>query len=349
MRLTLVRSRAMSIRLKTGLKLAISIALFAVVLRQVDIGAVRQTLARADVGPLTLALLLSFAMAVTDAAQWRSVLLSLNHRMSPAAALLYSFSGSFFGMFAPSSMGVDVFRAAQMRRLGISTETAVRAVVSARLVAFVSLLMVIVTGLPIILSYNLALHNRILVVSTIAAGVILLTAILSLDRLRNLIPSLRNSAIFEKLASISRDLQRALTSSRYTPFSLLYATATHILRISIFASLALAFHSWVGFWAFYALIPIALLVAMVPITIGSWGVRELSVVFFLSWVSISAAAALSISVTFGILRLVVAGIGGVVWTITGSRHYNLQIADNPERNSIAADPGTARFDHSAAP
>ena len=227
-------------------------------------------------------------------------------------------------------MGVDVFRAAQMRRLGVPTETAVRAVVSTRLVAFASLLMVIATGLPIAFRYNLTLRDQILLGSTFIAGVCLLSGILLFNPIRNRIPIFRCSTIVAKLADISKDLGTALTSKGYASTSLLYATATHVLRLSTFAALAWAFHAWVGFWAFYALIPISLLVAMVPITIGSWGVREISVIFFLGLVGVAAAPALSISVTFGILRLVMAAIGGFVWVLVGSHHYNLQVADNSD-------------------
>src|SRR5690349_20360932 len=111
----------MAIKFGPALRLAVSVALIAIVLVRVDIRAVSRTIAGADEVPLMLSVLLSIAMTVTDAAQWHSVLRSLGHRISSKAALLYSFSGTFFGMIGPSSMGVDIFRAAQMRSLGIST------------------------------------------------------------------------------------------------------------------------------------------------------------------------------------------------------------------------------------
>ena len=320
----------MPFRPKFVLKLSFSIALLAIVFSRVNFGAVSQTIAQADALPLWLALLLSLAMNVTDAAQWRSVLASLEHRITFKAALAYSFSGSFFGVIGPSSLGVDVFRAAQMRRLGISTEVAIRAVVSSRLVAFVSLLAVIATGLPIAFGFNLSPRDQILLWGTFSTGVASLVGILLLEPIRRRFSFLQRVTIVEKLADVSNDLGRALSSGRCRATSLFYATATHVLRLSTFAALAWAFHAWVGFWPLYALIPISLLVAMVPITIGSWGVREISVIFFLGWAGVGAASALSMSVTFGILRLVMAAIGGAAWVLLGSHHYSLQVADNPD-------------------
>jgi len=320
----------MAFRPKFVLKLSFSIALLAIVFSRVNFSAVSQTMAKADALLLWLALLLSLAMNITDAAQWRSVLASLGHRITFKAALAYSFSGSFFGVIGPSSLGVDVFRAAQMRRLGISTEVAVRAVVSTRLVAFVSLLAVIATGLPIALGFSLSARDQILLWGTFLAGVASLVGILLLDPIRRRSSFLRRVKIIEKLADVSNDLRRSLSSKRYGGASLFFATATHLLRLSTFAALAWAFHAWVGFWPFYALIPISLLVAMVPITIGSWGVREISVIFFLGWAGVAPAAALSMSVTFGILRLVMAAIGAAVWVLVGSHHYNFQVADSSD-------------------
>ena len=135
--------------LKFILKLAVSIALFAIVLNRVELAAVGQTIAGVDFWLISLALLLSLAMSAAEAAQWQSVLRSLGHRISLGTALLYSIVGCFFGALGPSAIGVDIFRAAQMRLVGIPTGTAVCAVLTTRLMAFVSLLMVIATGLPI--------------------------------------------------------------------------------------------------------------------------------------------------------------------------------------------------------
>src|SRR5271166_1997762 len=115
---------------KLFFKLTISIAVFAIVLSRIDTRAIGQAIVDADILFLILALLLILAMIVTDAAFWRSVLGSLGHRISFRTAILYSFSGSFFGALGLSWTGVDIFRAAQLRRSGIRVEDAIRAVVA---------------------------------------------------------------------------------------------------------------------------------------------------------------------------------------------------------------------------
>jgi len=66
---------------------------------------------------------------------------------------------------------------------------------------------------------------------------------------------------------------------------------------------------------------------MIPISLGSWGMREASVIFFLGWAGVPAAAALGISVIFGVLRILVSACGGIVWLVARPRHYNLEVAE----------------------
>ncbi len=308
---------------KLILKLVVSIIVFVVVLSRIDISVVGHAIAGASVFFLIVALLLLLAMIVTDAAFWRSVLDSLGHRISFGTAILYSFSGSFFGALGLSWTGVDVFRAAQLRQSGISTGTAVRAVVVTRLMSFVSLLAVIGFGLPVVFRYPLQPHDKLWLVALVMIGIGGIVSIIILAPMRSYIRFLGSYTILEKVAGISADFGRALTSRGHSAASLLLATSTHLLRVSTFAAIAAALHAGTDFAAIYALVPTALLVAMVPIALGSWGVREASMIFFLGWAGVPAAMALSISVTFGILNLIVDALGGIAWTFARPHHFEV--------------------------
>ncbi len=311
------------------LKLAVSIVVFAIVLSRIDISAVGQAVAGANFLPLTLAFLLLLTMIVTDAAFWRSVLGSLGHRISFGTALLYSFSGSFFGALGLSWTGVDIFRAVQLRRSGIHTETAIRAVVTTRLVSLVSLLAVITCGLPIVFDYPLQRSDKITLVIFDLIAICGMVAIAILGAGRNKFRLRHWLPFLNKIVGISHDFVGALSSKGHSPISLLFSTLTHLLRVSTFFAIATAFHSGVHFAALYALVPIALLAAMLPIAVGSWGVREASVIFFLGWAGIPAAIALSISVTYGILNLIVDALGGIAWVFARSHHYGLMAESKP--------------------
>ena len=62
--------------------------------------------------------------------------------------------------------------------------------------------------------------------------------------------------------------------------------------------------------------PLALLIAAIPITIGGWGLRELSLVSLLGLMSVDANTALLISITFGFLILISSLINGLFLLLT---------------------------------
>lgn len=317
-----IRSKA-----KLILRLAVSAALFAVILSRVEIAGTGRVIAGASIPLLALALFVSLLLIAADALLWKTALRSLGYRIDLGPALTYSVAGSFFGNFAPSALGVDLFRAAQLRRLGVPIEIAVRAVVSTRLVSFASLLVIIVSGLPILLGFHLPLADQAVLLAIVTAGIVALTVILLMNAICRRWPAIRSLPLIGTIAAISRDLARALKTSQHAPASWFYSALAPFVRIGTFALVAAALNVHVNLGAFYALIPVALLVAMVPISLGSWGVREASVIYFLGWAGIGAETALSISVLFGISRLFVGACGGIVWLLARSHHYGLEIAE----------------------
>ena len=73
----------------------------------------------------------------------------------------------------------------------------------------------------------------------------------------------------------------------------------------------------------FALTPAALLIAMAPVSFGGWGARELTFVYLLGTAGVGAESALSLSIAFGLLRVVVGAIGGVTWALMSDHHYRV--------------------------
>jgi uncharacterized membrane protein YbhN (UPF0104 family) len=308
-------------------KLAVSVAIFAFIISRVDIDAVGRTIGNADAIYLGLALLLSLIMVVTDALLWKSALQSLDHNISHSGAILYSIVGCFFGTLTPSAVGADLFRAVQMYRLGVSVETTVQAVLVTRLVSFASLLLVIVFGIPFAWTYHFPNSDKYLLLSILLFGTAAFGAFLLVDPGYARFRWPHRWPLIARIADVSRGVSTALTKPACAPMIWVSSTSTHLLRVSIFAAIAAALHIDVPFSAVFAFVPIAMLVAMVPISIASWGVREATLIFFLGLAGVSSEAALSISITFGLSRLLIGAIGGAVWMIARSDHYNLKVAD----------------------
>jgi uncharacterized membrane protein YbhN (UPF0104 family) len=308
-------------------KLAVSAAVFGFIVSRIDIDGVRRSIAHADFSYLSLVLLLSVAMVITDGLLWKSTLQSLGHQISRAPALLYAIVGCFFGSVGPSAMGADLFRAAQMRRLDIPIQTTIHAVVVTRLASFASLLVVITLGIPFALTYHLSTADKYLFLSIVVIGATGFGGLLLAGPAYAQLAFLRRLPMAARLAAVSACVSAALTKPSSASMVWASSTATHFLRISIFAALAAALHFDIPLSAIFAFVPIALLIAMAPISFAGWGVREANLIFFLGLAGVSSEAALSTSVFFGFSRLLMGAIGGFVWIITRSDHYNLKVVD----------------------
>jgi hypothetical protein len=73
-------------------------------------------------------------------------------------------------------------------------------------------------------------------------------------------------------------------------------------------------------------VPIALLIAMVPVSFANWGTREASFIYFLGQIGASFETALIISILFGLQRVLFGIVGGLVWI--GAKKANFGVGLN---------------------
>lgn len=311
---------------KSGIKLAIKLIVTAILLwvafRSVDVAAVSALLSGLDPWWAAIALLLTGLIIVSDAALLTCVMQLFERRLPFVTALVYSLVGWFFSNVAPSTVGGDIFRGVQLSRVGTPIGAAVRVILSMRLLSFATLVAVMIAGFPVALTLvgnerDVIILGCIVLAGTGAlAGVLLLTQVarfLSVDRW----PWLR------KFHTLSEDFRKLLVPSSRVAATWLAALSQHLVRIAILSALAAGLSLEIPVATLFAFTPVALLTAMVPISFGGWGVRELSFVYFLGTAGVSAEEALSLSIAFGLLRVVVGAAGGVTWALLNDDHYRV--------------------------
>ena len=130
-------------------------------------------------------------------------------------------------------------------------------------------------------------------------------------------------ALFRRFETASEEFRRLLVPSLQNGVSWSAALIQHLLRVAILACLAAGLKIDVSIAVLFALTPAALLVAMVPVSLGGWGVRELTFVYFLGIAGLGAEAALALSIVFGLMRLLVGAIGGLTWLAINDDHFRV--------------------------
>lgn len=308
---------------KLAIKGLLTVVLLWVAFRTVDVGAVSKLLGGVDIWWVVAALILTGLIIVADAVLLSGVMRIFERRVPMRTALLYSLVGWFFSNVAPSTVGGDIFRGVQLSRAGTPIGAAVRVILAIRLLSLATLVLVMFAGFPLAVGL---IHDRrdiVFLGAVLGVSAAALLAIYLLTSFRWSLPALDRWTIVDKMRTVSRDFQTFLRPSREVASAWLSSGAQHVFRVGALACLAAGLGLAIPVETLFALTPAALLVAMVPISFGGWGVRELTFVYFLGTAGIGAEAALSLSIAFGLLRIIVGAVGGATWVLISDDHFRV--------------------------
>lgn len=295
------------------LKAAVSGLLLYFALDLADIGKVAARLSRTDSAWIALAMLVLLAQTLLLALRWRQIVAWCGGNLPLARLLRFVMIGLFFNQTLPSSVGGDAVR---LWLVGKQTNwrIATYSVFLDRVVGVFMLAAIVTLCLP----WTLALvHNAIgraalLVIGlgSIAAGLIFLS--LAWERWR--FP--QNWTVTRHLAASAGVALAILRSPRSLAAILGLSTLIHLLTAltawciarSISADLSLPY-------SLFLVLPV-ILIAIVPISIAGWGVREGAMVAAFAYAGLPQSDGLLVSLLFGACYLALGAVGGVVWVLT---------------------------------
>jgi uncharacterized membrane protein YbhN (UPF0104 family) len=116
------------------------------------------------------------------------------------------------------------------------------------------------------------------------------------------------------LYQLSKDFNYALFASKIWAVKIIsWSACNHLCRVAMVLSLALALGISVSPSDAFTLVPVALLISMVPISLAGWGVREVIFIQAFSLASVAPSHALALSLLYGLVGLITGLLGGAVW------------------------------------
>jgi uncharacterized protein (TIRG00374 family) len=276
--------------------------------------------------PVAVIALMIFQMFVSTF-RWQRILVALSHHAyKPAFGYLFRFNyvSIFFNSCLPGTIGGDVVRAMLLKGKHTPLTLCAHSVIIDRLMAVIAIFMMVSVSLPWLgkimpLPVNMLLC--ICVASIIISALFLLRAPQWLRKLpsshliRMAISVIENS----RYVIFSRDFPLLLAQAIFAHGC--FCMAIYLLGISIGASFT--------FWDALVMIPPVLLIIMLPISMGGWGIREVSMVGMLALIGVPKEAALTISVQMGVLGII-ASLPGAWFYI---RRQKPVIAESAARQS----------------
>lgn len=291
-------------------KLAVTAALLAWVAHSVDLTAARRSVAALPMSTLALSVGLFVLQALVLGWRWHRIVGWLGEQLPLGLSIRWVFIGLFFNQALPSSVGGDGVRVWLLHRRGAAVGVPFASVAIERgtgvtmlgLITSASALTLPPEAVPAAVRLTLLLIGPALVLLMLALGLA--------DRL----PGLKGTGLLQTQAA---GLGRGLRTIASYPGRLL-----EVMALGAMTSLCGLLGSWVLGQGLgldlnplhsMALIGGATLLAVVPVSLGGWGLRETTMISLFGLLGASQAPVLAMAFLTGLLPLLVALPAGLLW------------------------------------
>lgn len=298
--------------MKLGFRIGLSVLLLAILLAYVvDLGEVAALLRRFDPLYLIAAIAVITIDRVLMAYKWTLLLKAQGHRLPLLQAVTIYCTAMVWGLALPATVGADAIRAVMVTRRGYNGTDVVTSIVIERLFGFVLALALALVSLLVLRGvdvldarFDVAVYGG---VALLAGAIVALVASMNEKLLDSLVARLpgrwRESKITRALIRFA-SAYRTLGSNRGA-----------IVRFSVLTAIEQSFAvaiSWIlarglgvpaDLLLMLGVLPIAMLVSRLPITVDGLGVYEAVFIGLLLLAGISAESALAIAVAARIVHV----------------------------------------------
>ena len=287
---------------------AVTVLAFWVILHSIDLGAMVDLIGRAEPLALGVAGVVVIAQFAVLVWRWQLVIHILGGKavgFGPLALLLgHSF---LIGQVLPSSVGGDVARTVLLSRL-TGAVAAARSVICDRLLGFAALALLAV---PVI-AEMIGTITPLLTLAICALGAMTAVALVLAYSLTYGLPWLGRH-----VATVADDLRITLRSGKIGLLAMALGIGSSLLGVLLIYIIGSAIGADLRALDCLVLVPPALLVSALPISLGGWGVREGALVAAFSLVHADPAAVAATSVMFGLTTPLVGAIAAAIALLPG--------------------------------
>ena len=304
-------------RLSFLAKLVITAGLFWWVFSGVDLSELWRRVSRLSLSVAGLCIAILIVQSFFAALRLRLLSGFFGSRTSIPVCWHYTLVGLFFNQVLPSTVGGDAIKAWLLaQRDGWSLRGALHCVVIDRALGLLALLMLIAATMPWITA-TVEDEQAVFGVVMVVAGGFLGTLIFAfLPRLPLFVERTR---IAREVRAFRDAFRGIMAVPALCAAAAVLGNSMYLVNVAVVWLVARDVGIAAGFVDCLVIVPTALLVSVVPISIAGWGLREGAMVAGFSYVGISATDAVFLSVVLGAAITLIGLLGGLLWMIAGSR------------------------------
>jgi uncharacterized protein (TIRG00374 family) len=269
---------------------------------------------------LSASVLLFLFVNFITAWRWQILLNASQHKVPLLPLSKYYFIGAFFSVFLPTSIGGDLARWYYLQKYGVKRSEVISSILYER---FLGVLTLATLSLSIfIFKINLPSFDYLKIAIIFVFFICIFTLFLFTNELKLKIFNLTKiSQRWPSLSNVFNNFKLYTCNLSYIVPVLLISIFAHLVAVISIYLLSLSLDLDIALIYFIAVLPLAWLLTMLPISIGGIGVREGAVVFLLVSLGFKSPDAIAISVLMIFQILVQTILGGIMYL---SYKYNLE-------------------------
>ncbi len=300
--------------MSVALRLAVTLLVFWLIFRSVDLRGVMQTMLGAKASLLLLALLFQLLSTLAASWRWMLVMQRLDFGQDFMFYLRSYFKGSFFNQGLPTSIGGDALRVLDVARTGHRKRDAFYGVAVDRGLGLGGLLVFNLIALQ--LNPELLPHPAFLAINgLVSLGVAGFVAVYLLHKLR----FLERWPVTVVFIRISQRLAQVLRSIPATALHLGLSLFIHLLSLLCIYFIGSGVGLEFDLWTYMVIVPPVILLTIVPVSLAGWGVREGGMIGLFTLIGADKTLVLSMSILYG-FALIITSLPGLVAYLTGRHH-----------------------------
>jgi glycosyltransferase 2 family protein len=304
------------------LKLAVTALILTLFIRQFDIRSMLHTLSTISPYAIFAAIIAVLTQSLVAAGRLVMVVARFGPRFGLSDSYRVTLESMFFSQTFISFLGGDALRIWRIRRLGLTLPKATSAVVLDRLIGTLVNHAFLLATLPWFLSSEVNGSIKIILVLLAVAGVTAFAMLLLLGSTRgrvnilSLLPvRIRAGVVTGFIIEIST-VGHDLLASRRVPWVFVLSALITATNMVIFALILSGMGVVFPLAASCALlVPAIVEIAMLPISLAGWGVREGAAIVAFGALGLPGDQALGASIAFGLIVAAVSMLGGVLWLV----------------------------------
>ena len=294
------------------LKVIVSLGLITFLINQVDFKGIVNILKNVDITMIVYALILLTIQVFIATTRWQFVLKCQKIMLDYKNTLQILWSGLFFNQAMPSSVGGDVIRGYYLKKQGMTLGRATLGVLMDRLFGMIGLVLLVLASLPLLFEL---VDDPIARTGVLFIAVGISLALLFIFFTDKLPGNFSHLKVIRGLYSLSQNARHCISKNYNGLIIIIISILIHLISVVTVMTMAIGLGINVEWSGFLVIIPLVTLMMVVPISIAGWGVREGVMVVGFGYLGVASEAALALSILYGLLMLVVALPGGVVWAL----------------------------------